>query len=50
MNCLTEMYSAIAAEVPIASDPETQKNEGLLKALLAADHVHFIYNTYVIII
>lgn len=30
MNCLTEMYSAIQAEVPITSDPSTMKNSRVL--------------------
>mmetsp|Transcript_13727 Transcript_13727/g.22884 ORF Transcript_13727/g.22884 Transcript_13727/m.22884 type:complete len:313 (-) Transcript_13727:325-1263(-) len=33
MNCLTEMYSAIQAEVPIPSDPNTTKNTELLQEL-----------------
>ncbi|KAJ1431463.1 hypothetical protein B484DRAFT_448360 [Ochromonadaceae sp. CCMP2298] len=33
MNCLTEMYSAIKAEVPIVSDSTTTKNEELLDEL-----------------
>lgn len=33
MNLLTENFSAIEAEVPIASDPTTQKNVDLLKKL-----------------
>ena len=33
MNLLTENFSAIEAEVPIASDPTTQKNVDLLKRL-----------------
>lgn len=33
MNCLTEMYSAIEAEVPIPSDPTTTENTELLNAL-----------------
>ena len=39
MNCLTEMYSAIAADVPIESDPTTQKDPKLVKKLLSADRV-----------
>ena len=31
MNCLTEMYSAIEAEVPVSTDPTTQRNDELLK-------------------
>lgn len=30
MNCLTEMYSAIKAEVEIPNDENTTKNEDLL--------------------
>ena len=37
MNCLTEMYSAIAAEVPLASDPQTNTNLPLLDLLNTAD-------------
>lgn len=33
-NCLTEMYSALAAEVPIPSDPSTHMNESLRQQLL----------------
>lgn len=33
MNCLTEMYSAIQAEVPIGTDPTTTKNTELLREL-----------------
>eukprot|EP01034_Spumella_vulgaris_P030334 gene30334-37531_t len=33
MNCLTEMYSAIEAEVPMKTDPTTTKNEELLMEL-----------------
>jgi nicotinamidase-related amidase len=32
-NCLTEMYSALRAEVPDESDDRTILNEGLLRAL-----------------
>ncbi len=32
-NCLTEMYSALRAEVPDESDDRTLLNEGLLRAL-----------------
>lgn len=39
MNCLTEMYSAIAAEVPIASDRETEQNTDLLAELFTADRL-----------
>lgn len=33
MNCLTEMYSAIEAEVPVATDSTTTKNHDLLRRL-----------------
>lgn len=33
-NNLTEMYSALAAEVPLDSDPSTQMNKGLRDSLL----------------
>lgn len=36
-NCRTEMYSAIAAEVPMNDDPSTQSNQGLLRDLSKAD-------------
>lgn len=36
MNDLTEMYSALAAEVRIQLDPQTQLNQGLLTQLKAA--------------
>jgi hypothetical protein len=39
MNCLTEMYSAIEAEVPIPSDPTTTKNTELLNALAQCGRV-----------
>jgi nicotinamidase-related amidase len=39
MNCLTEMYSALAAEVPVADDPATGLNEKLIDRLHAADRV-----------
>ena len=32
-NCLTEMYSALRAEVPVSSDERTLLNEGLLRSL-----------------
>lgn len=37
MNCLTEMYSAIEAEVPIVSDQSTMTNEELLFELGKTD-------------
>ena len=36
-NCLTEMYSAIAAEVPIPTDPNTKTNLKLLNELVHKD-------------
>lgn len=33
MNCLTEMYSVIEAEVPVPTDPGTTKNKKLLGEL-----------------
>eukprot|EP01036_Dinobryon_divergens_P022312 gene22312-30556_t len=36
MNCLTEMYSAIEAEVPIKTDPSTTLNTELLRELQTA--------------
>ncbi len=36
-NCLTEMYSAIAAEIPVDDDPGTSTNQSLLDALHTAD-------------
>ena len=41
MNCLTEMYSAIAAEVPIPEDPSTNLNRRLLERLHNADNLFF---------
>ena len=41
MNCLTEMYSAIAAEVPIPEDPSTNINRQLLESLHNADKLFF---------
>ncbi|MEC7986003.1 MAG: hypothetical protein VX278_12635, partial [Myxococcota bacterium] len=38
-NCLTEMYSAIAAEVPMADDPSTHTNLELLMELQTADRL-----------
>ena len=38
-NCLTEMYSALRAEVPVASDERTLLNEGLLRSLKKARRV-----------
>lgn len=39
MNCLTEMYSAIQAEVPIPSDTTTTRNTELLNALADSKRV-----------
>lgn len=39
MNCLTEMYSALAAEIPIEDDPSTSLNQGLVDHLHTADRV-----------
>lgn len=38
-NNMTEMYSAIAADVIIPEDSATQKNPLLMKDILSADHV-----------
>ena len=38
-NCLTEMYSALAAEVPIEEDPSTEINASLLSQLHTADRL-----------
>ena len=38
-NCLTEMYSAIAAEIPVPEDPSTALNQSLLQKLNNADKV-----------
>ncbi len=35
-NCLTEMYSAIQADVPLESDKSTQKNPVMMAELCAA--------------
>jgi len=35
-NCLTEMYSALAAEVPVPTDPSTELNINLRRMLLPA--------------
>ncbi|MEC8382370.1 MAG: hypothetical protein VXZ96_18705 [Myxococcota bacterium] len=39
MNCLTEMYSALQAEVPLSDDPTTQLNLSLIESLHSADKV-----------
>ena len=41
LNCLTEMYSAIAAEVPLSEDPSTHSNHQLLRQLHRADELFF---------
>jgi hypothetical protein len=41
MNCRTEMYSALGAEVPISSDPTTQLDEKFVADLNTADKVLF---------
>ncbi len=38
-NCLTEMYSALRADVPDESDDRTLLNEGLLRALRESSSV-----------
>ncbi len=38
-SCDTEMYSAIAADVPVAWDPTTSANLQLLEELKTADQV-----------
>lgn len=45
MNCLTEMYSAIEAEVPIKTDPSTTLNTELLDELRTARRViiHLVF-------
>ena len=35
MNCLTEMYSVIQADVMIETDPSTKKNVNLMRDLLS---------------
>ena len=39
MNCLTEMYSAVEAEVILEDDPSTATDEKFLSMLLSADKV-----------
>ena len=39
MNCLTEMYSAIQADIPIDTDPTTLKNPELMRKLLSCKRV-----------
>ena len=38
-SCVTEMYSALRAEVPVPSDERTLLNEGLLRVLGESSHV-----------
>ena len=38
-NCLTEMYSAIAADVPIPGDSSTQKNPLMMREFTSAKRV-----------
>ena len=38
-NCLTEMYSALRAEVPVESDERTLLNTGLLRMLQESRHL-----------
>ena len=33
MNCLTEMYSAVLADVPVPEDPSTHLNSALIEQL-----------------
>ncbi len=42
MNCLTEMYSAVEAEVPVRTDPSTTRNEELLMELRKARRVRWL--------
>ena len=42
LNCATEMYSAIAADVPIPTDPATYVNHKLLDSLNTADQVIYV--------
>jgi len=44
MNCLTEMYSAIVAEVPVPTDHTTTENTELLNALLESKRVSFSHH------
>lgn len=39
MNCLTEMYSALAAEIPLETDPSTSLNQDLVDHLHSADRI-----------
>lgn len=38
-NCLTEMYSALSAAVPLESDPATYADNELIESLFAVDRV-----------
>ena len=38
-NCLTEMYSALSAEVEIASDPSTHLDAGMVERLTSGDRL-----------
>ena len=38
-NCLTEMYSALSAEIEIASDPSTQVDMNMVQRLITADRL-----------
>jgi hypothetical protein len=38
-NCLTEMYSAIAADVEIETDPKTKVDPALIEELTSAKKV-----------
>ena len=42
MNCLTEMYSAIKAEVILDDDESTNKNSDLVTKLLSYEKVGFL--------
>ncbi len=48
MCCSTEMYSAIAADVPIPSDPSTYLNHKLLEQLNEADKVFHLFLYYIL--
>jgi nicotinamidase-related amidase len=39
MNPLTEHFSAVEAELPLADDPHTQANRGLIQRLVSSDVV-----------
>lgn len=44
MNCLTEMYSAIRAEVPVSNDETTLENKDLLMQFRLCKKVSKQYN------